>query len=225
MNTLNEWLRTIAATLGDDEPGAPFQRYAVKDMMAALNSALCLVAKYRPDLFTELRNIKLQPGKYQDVRGCCANVLGVLEQTDERGNIIKEVSSSRATTTKVSRVWKKESCIKPIGLEYAITNVIIDPSLNGRFEVFPPVPCGVEAYALVKCVRAPCSYTNRTVDFDGDCTMHTAAWHYVLATMLAGDRFEANNQQSSQYHYRMFFDILGVVQKQEDRIESREKAT
>ena len=53
--TYFNWFRTVAFALNDDEPGRPFQRYPLADMLAAFNTAMCLVAEYRPDLFTELR--------------------------------------------------------------------------------------------------------------------------------------------------------------------------
>ena len=51
-----------------------------------------------------------------------------------------------------------------------------------------------------------------------------AAKHYVLAWLLSGDRFAngANPQASEQY--QLFFNILGVIQRQEDRLESAEQA-
>ena len=79
--TVVEWFRTIAFVLQDDEPGRPFQRYTLKDMIAAYNAALCLVAQYRQDMFTELKVIKLHAGKYQDARGCCTKVLDVRDVT------------------------------------------------------------------------------------------------------------------------------------------------
>ena len=53
----------------------------------------------------------------------------------------------------------------------------------------------------------------------------TAAWHYVLAQMLTGDQFANAAGGNKQYHHRMFFEILGVNQRQDDRLESREQAT
>jgi hypothetical protein len=227
MATLNDWLRSIAAALNDDEPGRPFQRYAVRDMLAAYNAAMCLVARYRADMFTELKVVSLQAGKYQDVRGCCAQVLDVLDQTDEHGNVLHELKGSRAKATTAQRIWKKPSCLAPVAEgEYRITSVDIDPNLSGRFTVHPPVPCNTDAYVRIKCVAAPCALTEENLEstFNGDCTMHEAAWHYVLAKMLTGDRFANGAGGDKAYHFRMFFDILGIVQRQDDRIDSKEQA-
>lgn len=226
--TFHDWLRTIAAALNDDEPQRPFQRYALKDMIFAYNQAACLVASYRPDLFTELKAVRLQPGKHQDFRGCCEHILDVVDQIDARGNIIKSLTGSRSKPMLATRNWKKPSCLTPPVAEgeYILNSVDIDPNLNGRFDVYPPVPCGVEAYVMVKCVARPCDMDEANVqgDFNYDCKLAVAAWHWVLATMLSGDRFANAAGGDKAYHYRMFFDILGVVQKQEDRIQSPEQA-
>lgn len=226
MATLKEFLETVAFVLNDAEPGRPFQRYPLKDMIAAYNAAMCLVAQYRKDLFTELRNVALVPGKYQDVRGCCSEVLDVLDQVDAQGNIVKELSGARKKTYTARRNWKKPSCLRAGEQAYVIDNASIDANLHGRFSVDPPVPCGVEAFAKVKCVSTPCKYTeaDANAQVDGDCSFNVAAWHYVLATMLSGDQFANGAGGDKSYHYRMFFDILGIVQKQDDRIESREQA-
>lgn len=225
--TLYEWLRTVAFPLNDDEPGRPFQRYPLKDMIAAYNAAMCLVAKYRKDLFTELKTVRLAPGTYQDVRGCCGEVLDVLDQTDANGDLIRKISGARERRTTAKRIWKKASCLRtPEGVTYFVENADIDKNMHGRFSVDPPVPCDVEVYVLVKCVTAPCTYNeaDANVELVTDCIHLTAAWHYVLATMLAGDQFANAAGGGKNYHYRMFFDILGVVQRQEDRIENREEA-
>jgi len=224
---LFDWFRTVAFALNDDEPGRPFQRYPVKDMVAAYNDAMCLVAKYRPDLFTELRIVKLTAGKYQDVRGCCVNVLDVLEQTDAQGNIIRSLEGARVKQTTVKRNWKKASCLRrPADESYLILTANIDRNLNGRFTIEPPLPCDTDAFVMVKCVQTPCplNEAQQNMEFDNDCSHNVAAWHYVLARMLSGDQFANAAGGDKTYHYRTFFDILGVVQRQEDRIESPEES-
>ena len=224
--TVVEWFRTIAFALQDDEPLRPFQRYTLKDMIAAYNAALCLVANYRADLFTELKVIKLHAGKYQDARGCCTKVLDVLDQVDERGNAIKELKGTRAKPTTVERHWKKPSCLPKSPEDYIIDAIGMDKNLDGRFTVYPPVPCGVEAFVMTKCVTPVCALTeaDQNAEFNGFCTLNEAAWHYVLAKMLSGDRHANAAGGNASYHYRMFFDMLGIQQRQDDRIESKEEA-
>ena len=226
--TLYDWLRTIAFALNDSEPGKEFRRYPIRDMIAAYNAALCLVAEYRPDLFTELRIVELVPGKYQDVRGCCDNVLDVLDQVTAEGDIVKSLTGARRRPTTVKRNWKKPTCLsrRAADIGYLVDNADIDKNLNGRFTVDPPVPCDTEAYVMVKCVAKPCpiSVEDQNAEINAGCAMTTAAWHYVLARMLSGDRFANAAGGDAAYHFRMFFEVLGVEQTQERQIESPEEA-
>lgn len=229
MPKMIDWFRTIAFALNDSEPNHEFQRYTLEMMVAAYNAGVCLVHKYREDLFTELRIVELEEGQYQDVRGCCTKILDVLDQTDEDGNTIKSLSGSKRTTTKVNRNWKKPSCLTYTGTgdsDYIIDNVTTDPHMDGRFKVEPAVPCDTEAYARVKCVSPPCPITEADVnDMPAvPCVMLTALWYFVLARMQEGDRFTETPFSMMQYNHKMFFEILDVVQRQEDQIESPEES-
>lgn len=227
MSTLYDWLKTsIAFVLNDDEPNHEFTRYPINSVLAALNDAMCMIAKYRPDLFTEWRVVKLTAGRHQDVRGCCTNVLDVVEQTDEFGNIISTISGSRRTATRAKIRWSKPSCVVPKDAPdgYVIDYVTIDPNLNGRFEINPPVPPGTTVYARVKCVTTPKAYSGDDLDkcFNGSCDIAVAAKHFVIAWMLFGDRFAnaSSREGNGQWHYQQAFAILGMQMQAENRIES-----
>lgn len=228
--TLNEWLLTLAAALNDDEPGHEFTRYKKKDLIAAYNAALCLAAKYREDKFTEYHIVKLTGGQYQDARGCCTKILDVVDQTDADGNTIKQIVGTRKTATTVRRVWNKASCLSSAQASeadkgYLVVTASVDRNMDGRFKVDPPVPCDVDAYVRVKCVSVPCPLTEADGNADvRNCDLLEAVWHYVLAKMMSGDRFATAAGGNAPYHYRLFFDILGVVQRQEDRLESEQEA-
>lgn len=160
------------------------------------------------------------------MRGCCTNVLDVVEQTDEFGNIISTISGSRRTATRAKIRWTKPSCVVPKDAPngYVIDYATIDPNLNGRFEINPPVPPGTTVYARVKCVSNPKAYGKASLDqpFNGNCDIAVAAKHFVIAWMLFGDRFSnaSSREGTGQWHYQMAFSILGMQQQAENRIES-----
>lgn len=220
MGTLLSFLRTVAFALNDDEPGAPFQRYTLENMISAYNKALALAAEYREDLFTEYELIRLEAGRYQDVRSCCKKVLDVMDQARADGSLIRELGM-RSTTSKVSTRWKKPSCVSQATQGFVIASVDLDRNMDGRFIVEPPVPCGVEVFVHLKCVHVAPTYGAASVNeiIDEDSPLHAAVWHYVLAMMLSGDRFSNPAGADKQYHFRMFFDMLGIVLKQSERLE------
>lgn len=226
--TLLKWLESIAFALNDDEVNHEFTRYTKERMVQAYNAGMCLVVKYRPDLFTEWKVVQLKEGRIQDTRSCCDNVLGVAGQTDRWGNTIRDLDGGRNTTTKVKRKWKKPSCINFTGATdgYVINNIDIDKNMNGRFMVDPPVPCDAEVFVRVKCVAGPCPIGVADLETTPyvDCVMMTALWYFILGRMQAGDKFTEVTFAAMQANHKMFFDILGVMQRQEDRIESPEEA-
>lgn len=223
--TFLQWFESIAFALNDAEPDHEFSRYPLEQMVAAYNAGLCLVEKYRPDLFTEWRIVQLDEGAYQDVRGCCANVLEVTDQTDEHGNTIKAVEGSRKTSTKVVKNWKKPSCLN-YSADYLVENAEIDPNMNGRFTVSPPVPCDTLAYVRVKCVSGACRLTVEGLNamHTVECAMMSALWYFVLARMQAGDRYTEVPYDNMRYNHKMFFDILGIMEAKERQIEAPEEA-
>lgn len=228
-----DWFLTIAASLNDAKPNAAFRRYALKDLIAYFNDAMCLIAKHRPDLFTEMKNVQLTCGSLQDMRDCCGNIYGVIAQTDVHGNILKELTDNKKTETKIRSKWNKPSCLSVgrtnpatgASLEYVIDTVSIDTRLNGRFSVFPPVPPAIDAYVLVKCDQAPCRLTEAAVladtvhDFPVDCGYLAIARFYVLAWALSGDRHSEVSTAESTRAFKVFFDWLGVVEAQEAKYE------
>lgn len=222
MATFKDWLLNVAFTLNDDEPGHEFSRYPVKNLVGAYNDALCLIAKYRPDLFTEYEILKLQPGKYQDARCVgCSNIFSVSDQTTEDGAVLKELSNNKRSLTKVKSNWKKPSCLNNPKTDFNLNGASIDNNMNGRFTVDPAVPKDKDVYVRVKCVKRPCPMSPADLNrsFDGGCDMNVAAKHYVIATMLMGDRFSRTSSEEVLLNYRMFYQVLGINLQQEQLFE------
>lgn len=219
---LHSWLITVASALNDAEPGREFHRYPLRDYVAAYNAAMSLVAKHRGEDFIDLVKVKLRAGKHQDARQCCSHVLGVVDQIDDKGNIIKQLST---TSKKVKNKWRKPSCVTSTSAtaSYIMLATTIDTQMNGRFTVEPPVPCNTDVYVLVKCVTKAGGATEAstiTTEIDESGFIHTAAWHYTLARMLSGDRHAGSADSTSAIHYKLFFEMLGVVMRQEDLLEN-----
>lgn len=222
-----DWFRTIAAVLGDDEPNRPFQRYPLKDLVAAFNRGASIVHKYRPDLFTETRKVKLVAGSNQQALGCFDNVLEILAQVDKNGGIIKRLTSTKdAKKTKglIKNTWKKPSCIirtdeNNTEIPYEISYAIVEDGMNGHFVVEPPVPCDTDAFILAKgIIPLPTLDLNDVLQggqFEFSEFHLTCIWHYILFSMLIGDRHATGAVTEAFNHNNMFFNYLAIELKQE----------
>jgi hypothetical protein len=216
-----EFLRTIAAQLGDDRPGSPFRRYALKDLVAYYGEAMCFVATHRPDLFTDFTVMKLETGSSQDARCCgCTNVLGVVAQIDADGNTIKDLASANSESSADKSRWYRAPCKVTSGgtTTPLITTITVEPGMNGVFSVTPPVPPGVDMWVKLKCVHAPPSPDEASVlagGMMGDCKFGVAIRSYVLYRALQGDRHAVGASSEAQNELKNVYTYLGMQLKME----------
>lgn len=222
--SLYEFLRTVAAQLGDDRPGSPFRRYALKDLIAYYNEALCFVATHRPDLFTDYVVMKLDTGSFQDAKCCgCQSNLSVVAQIDADGNTIKDLTDASSSGTDKAK-WYRAPCRTTANgaTTPLITSITIESGVNGVFTVTPPVPAGVDMWVKLKCARSAPQTTGAEVAAGASlaaCTWLPALRSYVLYRALQGDRHAVGATTEARQELRAVYDYLGLKYKQEMLIE------
>ena len=225
------FLRTIAAQLGDDRPGSPFRRYALKDLIAYYSEAMCFVSAHRPDLFTDYMVMKLDTGAYQDARCCgCTNVIGIVAQIDKDGNTIKDLTTTGSTSAKLSR-WYRPVCKVTKNSDGTtstatiIQSIMIDGGMNGTFIVDPPIKPGEDAWVKLKCVHNPPSPSEADVLGGagiGNCTWIPALRSYILYRALQGDRHAVGASAESQNELKNCYTYLGMAYKMEKAQEAEQ---
>lgn len=214
-----DFLRTVAAQLGDDRPGSPFRRYALKDLVQYYTEAMCFVSTHRPDLFTDFVVMKLSAGSYQDAKCCgCQNTIQVVAQIDEDGNTVKDLTTTGGSKADTTR-WYRPVCKSTAsGAVTLITSVTITPGMNGVFEVSPPIKPGEEVWVKLKCVKSAPSPDEADVlggASTGACTFLPAIRSYVLYRALQGDRHAVGASTEAQNELRNVYTYLGMQLKQE----------
>lgn len=221
-----EFLRTVAAQLGDDRPNSPFKRYALKDLVAYYNEAMCFVSTHRPDLVTEFLIMKLQPGTYQDAKCCgCVDVKKVVAQIDADGNTIKDLSnvSTGSGGADVSK-WYRAPCKTTAGGQATsvVTGITITPGMNGVFEVSPPIKPGEDVWVKLQCVGNGASLDEASVIAGaslGECRFLPAVRSYVLYRALQGNRHATGAAQEAQAEFRNAATYLGLQIKYAEKHE------
>ena len=214
-----DFLRTVAAQLGDDRPGSPFRRYALKDLVQYYTEAMCFVSTHRPDLFTDFVVMKLATGSYQDAKCCgCQNVIQVVAQIDKDGNTIKDLTTTGGSKADTTR-WYRAACKSTAsGAVTLITAITVTPGMNGVFEVSPPVKPGEDVWVKLKCVKSAPSVDEAGVlggAGTGSCTFLPAIRSYVLYRALQGDRHAVGASVEAQNELKNVYTYLGMQLKQE----------
>jgi len=223
MSSVYDFLRTVAAQLGDDKPGSPFRRYALKDLVAYYTEAMCFVSTHRPDLFTSFMVMKLETGSYQDAKCCgCQNVIQVVAQIDVDGNTVKDLTTTGGSRSDVTK-WYRPVC-KTVGTGATatavtlITSITITPGMNGVFEVYPPVKPGEDIWVKLKCVKSAPSVEEADVldgASTGACTFLPAVRSYVLYRALQGDRHAVGASNEAQSELKNVYLYLNMQLKME----------
>lgn len=214
-----DFLKSIAAQLGDDRPGSPFRRYPLSLLATFYSEALCFVAANKPELMTSLLVVKLQTGVWQDAAKCCGciNVLQALAQVDADGNIIKDLTSTGGTANDVSK-WFRSTCSNTTTGTTIIISITIEPGMNGVFTVDPPIPPGEDVYVLLKCVHNPPCLSEADIINGADmgaCTFQAALRSYILYRALQGDRHAVGASTEAQNELRNVYTYLNMQAKAE----------
>lgn len=206
MTTLNQALRQVAATLKDLAPGQEFSGWPQDLLLQWFNEGVCILAAWRPDLFSATRVVTLQPGSEQTVSGC-----------DRFGRVISQVNPDgtetnvRKTSFAATASWTKPPCRKQVA-DYALSSYRFDPTQKRTFYVEPPVPGGAEVKVRIVCSGAPPALEmgNMNDEVDLDCYQFTMVKHYMLAMAYSQDSDSSNNALA-QFHLSIWTSFMTNV--------------
>lgn len=209
-------LLSYAQDLNDAYPGHEFSIWSQEQLLGFFNEALCLIAAHRPDMFTELKVVKVEPcSNYLDLCDC-EKVLDVLGQSNAKGNNIRPIQRRKERATIWTGSKKKQEFTDRI-TEYEL----LDKSNLVR--VFPQnLDPTKDIYAAVRCSISPKTYALDDEAPDERCAFLAAARHWVLynAKMIDGE-FSQTMQSQAKEHREMFTAILQMVKQADDQYDEK----
>ena len=228
------YFRHIAALLHDDEPARPFVRFPLPDLVNSFNKGMAIVYARRPDLFADLRRVKLSTGSHQNFNEQVDSILQVVEQTTADGAIIKPVFTDRTNAgfggKRAAWSLKRTPTIPRVDedglpINYTIDSVTMDRDMATSFVVHPPVPPEIDAYVTIKCIRPPIPLSVDNIDktLIASAVHSTAVSHYVIADMLTGNRDSAHALNQAQYHMQQFYQILQIEQQTDQQLKQSQE--
>lgn len=209
-------LLSYAQDLNDAYPGHEFSIWSAEQLLGFFNEALCLIATHRPDMFTELKVIKVEPcNTYLDLCGC-VKVLDVLGQSDKYGQNIKPIPRRKErATTWIGNKTKQE-----------FTDIITEYELLDKSNLIRVFPNNLDPtkdlYITVRCSTEPKHYSIDDQAPDERCAFLAAARHWVLynAKMIDGE-FSQTMQSQAREHREMFTAILQLTKQGDDEFNEK----
>ena len=211
-------LLSYAQDLNDAYPGHEFSIWSEEQLLGFFNEALCLIAAHRPDMFTELKVVRVEPcSNYLDLCDC-EKVLDVLGQSNAKGNNIRPIQRRKERATVWTGSKKKQEFTDRI-TEYEL----LDKSNLVR--VFPQnLDPTKDIYVVVRCSISPKTYALDDEAPDERCAFLAAARHWVLynAKMIDGE-FSQTMQSQAKEHREMFTAILQMVKQADDQFDEKRR--
>ena len=209
-------LLSYAQDLNDAYPSHEFSIWSQEQLLGFFNEALCLIAAHRPDMFTELKVVRVEPcSNYLDLCDC-EKVLDVLGQSNAKGNNIRPIQRRKERATVWTGSKKKQEFTDRI-TEYEL----LDKSNLVR--VFPQnLDPTKDIYVVVRCSISPKTYALDDEAPDERCAFLAAARHWVLynAKMIDGE-FSQTMQSQAKEHREMFTAILQMVKQADDQYDEK----
>ena len=213
---MRQLLLSYAQDLNDAYPGHEFSIWSQEQLLGFFNEALCLIAAHRPDMFTELKVVRVEPcSNYLDLCDC-EKVLDVLGQSNSKGNNIRPIQRRKERATVWTGSKKKQEFTDRI-TEYEL----LDKSNLVR--VFPQNLDPTKGlYVVVRCSTSPKTYALDDEAPDERCAFLAAARHWVLynAKMIDGE-FSQTMQSQAKEHREMFTAILQMVKQADDQYDEK----
>lgn len=213
---MRQLLLSYAQDLNDAYPNHEFSIWSQEQLLGFFNEALCLIAAHRPDMFTELKVVRVEPcSNYLDLCDC-EKVLDVLGQSNAKGNNIRPIQRRKERATVWTGSKKKQEFTDRI-TEYEL----LDKSNLVR--VFPQnLDPTKDIYVVVRCSISPKTYALDDEAPDERCAFLAAARHWVLynAKMIDGE-FSQTMQSQAKEHREMFTAILQMVKQADDQYDEK----
>lgn len=214
---MEDLLLSYATDLNDDYPGHEFSIWSRKQLLGYLNDALCLIAAHRPDLFTELKIVRVDPCTgYLD--NCdCATVVDILGQCDASGRVIRILPRRK----KVGTGWTGKALS---ARSYQFTTILSEYEILDGANLVRVFPTNLDPdepiYVLIRCSVESKTYTLDDTVPNTRCAFLTAARHWVLynAKMIDAE-LSPNMRDAAREHREMFTSIIGLVKKADDDLE------
>ncbi len=222
MPTLKSIVETVSRQLNDQRPGKEYTRWSRNELIEYCSEALSAVALYRPDAFSTVMDIALQPGSQQKLPDGVAALASVLSNGSG--------SSVGVTRDDIGliRAFDKKSCDYNIGcdgtIQYSVTAYSYDGKVPGYFHVSPPVPSGVSPpiKISVSAVMEPPQLTasNWLTELPVDRKYINPIMAWMLSKAYEVDTESETSRNFMAYERKEFYTMMGIKYRMDSEFNS-----
>lgn len=223
MPTLKTAVETVSIQLNDQEKGFEYTRWPLTQLIEYANEALIQVSLHRPDAFTTVTNVQLQPGVQQSLPAGVTGLASVLSNNDPQNPL-----AVMRDDIGLVRTFNKKLCNYELdcsgNVVYKISSYSYDPRTPGYFYVSPPVPAGMNPAPSLPISAVTSPPTLDSTSWFNNIPVDTKYYNAILAWMLS-KAYEVDTESETsfrqmQYQRNEFYRMLGIKYTMESKYNS-----
>lgn len=207
-------IREVSVDLNDQMPGYEYTRWSVPQLQSYLREALIDVSMKLSYLFVGRVVVRVNTVAGWQVADCgCTHIKRVIGEATSDGTLLRYLTRRADIEENVWAGPVGQRCpISP--KDYVMSGYMVNALDDQEFQVFPPVPPGLNKYVLVECYKRPDGLSAGESVPDESVAM-VKQWMLYRALSIDSE----NNPtiiDLARTHQKTYFDLLqaAVVQRE-----------
>lgn len=205
---LSSLLAEAAVDLNDAAPGHEFTTWHREQIRAYIEEAIQIAFSERPDLFSGMKIIKVQPCSVVQETCDCTHITRVIGQVSEHGMLLKPLRERKNNQI----FWPGHSC--PVSPKAFMLNEFMIDQTSDKLWLWPQVPAGLDVYVMVICAVFPSELDDDVDDIPDELAPAIRQWVLFRAKMVDGENSEAVVQVANT-HKTTFYELLALSKQDE----------
>ena len=203
-------IKDVSRDLNDFVPGFSFVRWSLEQLESYYREAFSLVGKALREPFIHTEVIKVQQGGgWQKACEHCTTILRLLYECTETGRPIGPLVNATDTSEVVWTGPFISPCMRAAKSRYAMRSYTLSGTDSTMFQVYPPVPEGVNRWVMLECYSEPDLY-DMTVNVPDNFVAAMKQWMIYRALSVDSENNPTIIQLAAQ-HRETHFELLKLA--------------
>ena len=200
----------------DCDPSYNFTRWSKNDLIHYAQDAIVMISGLKPDEFSELKVIELNPGRVQEIKEGCDTIVKVI---GVHGSVDADSPIASTANDRLSGIFPSTCAESVTSANYELLSYTIEPKAKGIFYVNPPVPADGTVSVDVICSGTP----EFTDDYMIPSRIHNLVIEWMMYRAYISEEESSGAEGASQLHLRHFYAMLQNLQQADNIISGKVK--
>lgn len=198
----------------DCDPSYNFTRWSKNDLIHYAQDAIVMLSTLKPDWFSELKVVELEPGRVQEIKEGCDKIIKII---GVHGSVDADSPIASTVNDRLSGIFPS-SCSESVSAQdYEIDSYTIEPKAKNIFYVSPPVPADGPVLVDIICSGVP----EFTDDYVIPNWMHNLVIEWMMYRAYISEEESSGAEGAAQIHLSHFYSMIGNIRQADDIISGK----